>query len=58
MDRVALEFQLKDFREIPISFATRGAEVVFNAGDDRDMPFLHSARAGEKILSASLAHPE
>ncbi len=44
MGEVAGELGLTDLREIPISFATRGAEIVFNAGDDRDMPFLIPAR--------------
>jgi D-glycero-alpha-D-manno-heptose-7-phosphate kinase len=40
MSSVAAEYRLREFREIPVSFATRGAEVVFNAGDDRHTPFF------------------
>lgn len=53
MSYVAAEQRLGEFREVPISFATRGAEVVFNAGDDRQMPFIFPAPVRTALMTAT-----
>lgn len=52
---VAAKHQLADAREIPIQFATRGAEVVFNASDDREMPFVLPSQENQAAFAATFA---
>jgi D-glycero-alpha-D-manno-heptose-7-phosphate kinase len=46
--------RLEGFRELPISFSSRGAEVLFNSSDDHEQVVPAYARANELAMTAAL----